>query len=453
MAIRISRRSFIAGSAFVLGAGTAGAQEAQILVAEPRTSNLFGDGPPTQHWHFRTSDDLPVLRARQGEETTLRFINNLEEDIWIHLYGVRADAKTVTVLLPKGPEGTVDLTITPPDAGTFWIGPLLNAAKLRGMGLYAMLIIEEANSAFEDVPLILDDWNVGDDGVLDRNFSDIALAAGEGRLGNWVTINGASKPVIALSSAKPSRLRILNVSNARTYSMQLRGADALLIARDGQPVNPEPVPATGMLLAPGQRADIVPTHSENEIALFLDLGADTLEAAFFTSRGELPRLPRGFVRTSNPWPVMDESKAPRIIPVVLEGGIGGGLKQSRLGNETLPTRALLEKGLAWAINGASGLQQQPLFEVALNETVILAIDNQTKFDQPVAIDGHVWQQHSSNGEQTEGQAWRDTAVIPAKTKASYIFMADNAGLWTLSSLIAERADAGLIGSFMVNTGS
>jgi FtsP/CotA-like multicopper oxidase with cupredoxin domain len=113
MAIRISRRSFIAGSAFVLGGGRAGAQESHILIAEPKTSSLFGDGPPTQHWHFRSSGDLPIIRAHQGEETTLHFINHLEEDIWIHLYGVRADSKSVTVLLPKGPEGT-GLFSTPP---------------------------------------------------------------------------------------------------------------------------------------------------------------------------------------------------------------------------------------------------------------------------------------------------------------------------------------------------
>jgi FtsP/CotA-like multicopper oxidase with cupredoxin domain len=452
MAFKISRRSFITGSASVLAAGKAGAQDATVLVAEPIASKLFGEGSPTRHWHFRAGNDLPVVRARQGEETTLRFINRLEEDVWLHLYGVRADQESVTVLLPKGPEGTVDLAFTPPDAGTFWIGPLLNAAKQRGLGLYAMLIVEEAERAFEDIPIILDDWNVREDGVLDRNFSDIVIAAGEGRLGNWVTVNGISKPLLALSNTKPSRLRFLNVCNARTFNMQLRGADALLIAREGQPVKPEPLPAAGLLLAPGGRADIVPTRSEDDMALYLDLGADTLEAAFFTSRGALPGLPPGYSLPANPWPIIDESKAPRTIPITLEGGIGGGLRQARLGDETLPLRTLLEKGIAWAINGAAGLQQQPLFEALQSETIILAVDNQTNFDQPIAIDGHVWHQLSSNGDETAGQSWSDTAVIPAKARASWAFAAVNPGLWTLTSLIAERADAGLIGSFMVNPG-
>ncbi len=452
MPITISRRYFIAGSALVLCARGAGAQETQVLIAEPKTSKLFGDGPPTQHWHFRTSSELPVVRARQGEQTNLHFINNLAEDIWLHLFGVRADSQTVTVLLPKGPEGTVDLTFTPPDAGTFWIGPLLNAARQREMGFYAMLIVEEANSAFEDIPIILDDWNVEENGVLEKNFADIAIAAGEGRHGNWHTVNGVSKPVVTLFDAKPSRLRLLNVCNARTLNLQLRGAEALLIALDGQPIRSAPLPDSGLVLAPGQRADIVPTRAVDDMALLLDLGNDTLEAAFFTSSGTLPGLAEDFSLPANPWPVIDSNVTPRTIPITLEGGIKGGLKSAIVGTETLELRALLGKGFAWAINGAAGLQQQSLFEVAQNETIILAFDNQTNFDQPVAIDGHVWHQLAADGEQAEGHSWRDTAVIPAKAKASFVFVAVNPGLWTLTSLIAERADAGLIGSFMVNAG-
>jgi FtsP/CotA-like multicopper oxidase with cupredoxin domain len=452
MIIRVSRRVFIVGSALALVEVAARAQEAQVLIAEPKTSKLFGDGPPTQHWHFRSNGDLPVIRIQQGVETNLHFINNLEEDIWLHLYGMRADSSSMTALLPKGPGGTVDLTFTPPDAGTFWIGPLLNAAKQREMGLYAMLIVEEPTPVFEDIPIILDDWKVEENGVLEKNFADIAVAAGEGRHGNWHTVNGVSKPVITLSDARPSRLRLLNACNARTFNMQLRGADALLIARDGQPIKPEPLNAAGLLLAPGQRADIVPVRAVDDMALLLDLGNDTLEAAFFTSGSTLPGLAEEFSLPANPWPAIDPNVTPRTIPITLEGGIKGGLKSARVGSETIELRALLGKGLAWAINGAAGLQQQSLFEVAQNETIILAFDNQTNFHQPIAIDGHVWHQLATNGEQAEGQSWRDTAVIPAKAKASYVFRAANPGLWTLTSLIAERADAGLIGSFMVKSG-
>ena len=42
-----------------------------------------------------------------------------------------------------------------------------------------------------------------------------------------------------------------------------------------------------------------------------------------------------------------------------------------------------------------------------------------------------------------------TVVIPAGQTVSLAFTADNPGLWALHSLVAERADGGLIGTFTV----
>jgi FtsP/CotA-like multicopper oxidase with cupredoxin domain len=39
--------------------------------------------------------------------------------------------------------------------------------------------------------------------------------------------------------------------------------------------------------------------------------------------------------------------------------------------------------------------------------------------------------------------------VPAGETVSVAFLADNAGLWALHSLVAERVDGGLIGSFTV----
>ena len=454
MVLRLSRRSFIAGSALALAGRPAFAQAVQTIIAEPKTSRFFGDGAPTQHWHFRTADDVPVVRVRQGAETSLHFINNLEEDIWVHLYGLRIEAASATALLPRGPAGTLDLVFTPPDAGTFWIGPLLNAAKQRGLGLYAMLIVEEAASPFEDVPLILDDWKVSDEGVLDRNFANIEEAAGAGRMGNWVTVNGTSKPNFALSAAKPTRLRLLNAGNARTLNVQLRGMEAQVIARDGQPIQPQALAAAGLDLAPGQRADIVPAQGGDDMSMLLDLGKDSLEAAFFTAAGALPEAGSSLVLPANPLPTIDATAepAPRKIAIVLEGGIKGGLREARVAGETLDLRALLEKGLAWAINGKAGLQQETLFEAVEGEALILAFENRTEFDQPIAIDGHAWRALTPGSTLNESSPWTDTAVIPARSGAEFLLAGGKAGLWTISSLVAERSDAGLIGSFKVNPG-
>jgi FtsP/CotA-like multicopper oxidase with cupredoxin domain len=40
-------------------------------------------------------------------------------------------------------------------------------------------------------------------------------------------------------------------------------------------------------------------------------------------------------------------------------------------------------------------------------------------------------------------------VVPGLSKVKLAFVADNPGLWVLQSLVAERADAGLMGAFTV----
>ena len=67
------------------------------------------------------------------------------------------------------------------------------------------------------------------------------------------------------------------------------------------------------------------------------------------------------------------------------------------------------------------------------------------FAQPLHIHGHVWQVIGAD----PPAPFQDTVVVPAGEKVAVAFTADNPGLWALHSLVAERADGGLIGSFSV----
>jgi FtsP/CotA-like multicopper oxidase with cupredoxin domain len=65
------------------------------------------------------------------------------------------------------------------------------------------------------------------------------------------------------------------------------------------------------------------------------------------------------------------------------------------------------------------------------------------------IHGHVWQLIAEAGKVMEDQPWRDTAILPGSAKAEYLFVADNPGTFVIQSMMAERCDAGLLGSFEV----
>lgn len=422
-----------------------------IRAGKARRFLLGPDNPPTEVWQFKTSGNLPVLRARQGEEFRFRVFNTLETELWLHFFGVRGASDGMTVTVPAGPEASVDVVFTPPDAGTFWFGPLLDASRQRDMGLSGLLIVDEAQpiSGLADVPLIIDDWMIDEQGRTDQGFGSLKAAIGAGRTGNWFTVNGAYKPRIDIDNAMTSRLRLLNACNARTLMLQFKNIDLIVIAEDGQPVVPRPVGLDPVRLIPGQRMDLLGVHAAEQAVVSLDLQEDVVELAFLVATGQPGAgVADNFVLPANPLPVADAAKA-RTVPLVLEGGARGGLQSARVGEVELPLRSLLEKGLAWAMNGIAGPGGPVLFEATKREMLVLAIDNKTSFAQPLHIHGHVWQLVEQDGKVVDDQPWRDTAEVGSLSTAKLLLVADNPGSWAIQSLIAERCDAGLIGGFRV----
>lgn len=449
----LSRRVFLAGlAASTLPAVAQDVYAGQMLVAEKTTSPLLGEGAPaTSHWHFKTSGSQRILRAKQGQEVRFRVVNALDETLWLHFFGVRGPSDMMTVQVLPNESNAVELVFTPPDAGTFWFGPLLQASKHRDMGLYGMLIVDEAeaNPQLVDVPLIFDDWKLNDAGVIEAGFGDLEAAIGEGRLGNWFTVNGQLRPRITLPAGETARLRLLNAANTRTMNLLFKGADVAVIALDGQPVKMMPLGLEALKLAPGQRADVVLNNAQGQIVLALDLFEDVVEAAFLMQQGVPATLAADFQLKANPLPVVDPDMVPRIVPIVIDGGIKGSLKAARVGDEILELRALLEKGLAYAMNGSAGPGGAPLFEAKKGEVLVLDFDNRASLAQVLHVHGHVWHLLEQDDKVVDGQSWRDTAVIPGLTQAKYLLVADNPGAWAIQSLIAERSDAGMLGAFTV----
>jgi FtsP/CotA-like multicopper oxidase with cupredoxin domain len=455
--MKLSRRDVIA-VAMALGLPRfAVAQDAGeiTLTAEKSTMPILGKGGnKTSVWWFMKDQPIAVLRAKQGQELKGRIVNHLGQDIWLHWFGVRGPSEQMTLNVLPGDGNAVDFAFTPPDAGTFWFGPLQHASEQRDMGLYGMLIVEETTPvvpAFNDLPLIFDDWMLDDKGRPQGKFGDLELAIGEGRLGNWFTVNGAFKSKIKVTLDKPLRLRLLNAANARVMTIMFKGASPLIIALDGQPITQKPMTEDGLKLAPGQRADLLLTEMSPEVAIALDVLDDVTDIAFLQVAGVniSDQLPDTFKLPANPLTELGDLTTARHIPIAIEGGAKGGLQSAKVGDATLDMRGLLEKGLAWAFNGIAGIGGPPLFEAKKAETIILEFSNKTSFPQPIHIHGHVWKLTESDGSPVSDSNWTDTAVVPGLSSAKLAFVADNIGLWVLQSLIAERSDAGLIAAFSV----
>ena len=455
--MKLNRRDVIAG-AMALGLprfAVAQVADGVVLTAEKSTMPILGKGAAkTLVWRFMRDQPIAVLRAKQGQEFKGRIINHLDQDIWLHWFGVRGPSAQMTLNVLPGDANAVAFAFTPPDAGTFWLGPLQHASEQRDMGLYGMLVVEEATPVvpvFNDVPLIFDDWMLDDKGRPQGKFGDLEPAIGEGRLGNWFTVNGAFKSKIKVTLDKPLRLRLLNAANARVMAIIFKGATPLIMALDGQPITPKPITEDGLKLVPGQRADLLLTEMSPEVAIALDVLDDVTDVAFLQVSGVniSDQVADSFKLPANPLLELGDLNRARRIPIEIEGGAKGGLQSAKVGDATLDMRGLLEKGLAWAFNGIAGVGGPPLFEAKKAETIILEFSNKTSFPQPVHIHGHVWKLIESDGAAFSDSNWTDTAVVPGLSTAKLAFVADNPGRWVLQSLIAERADAGLIAAFSV----
>ncbi len=454
--MKVSRRQILAGSASALLAprfvqAETSSDGFQVIRAEALDVNLLSTtSNKSRLWRFTDAEGpITVIRAKQDEEIKLRFINTLDLDIWLHWFGVRGPDGVMTLTLEPGEDKAQDCVFTPPDAGTFWFGPLTDASHQREMGLYGMLIVEGKDDAkFHDLPLILDDWKVNDDGQLTEDFGSLEDAIASGRLGNWFTVNGAYKPKLSAPADKPLRLRILNAANVRTMKLQIKGANPLIATLDGQPISPKRVRDEPVTLAAGQRADLLVDSSTEGLAIGLDLFEDIVELCTIDRDGAtgVAVLEPGFALAANPLSTALALDTAMTVKVILEGGAKGGLKSAKLDGVERDLKALVERGKVWAINGVVGPGGDPLGQFPKGTTVIFEIENKTAFDQPLHIHGHVWRDLAATD-----SPWRDTVIVPSQSVVKLGFIADNPGVWALQGLVAERVDSGLIASFAVTS--
>jgi spore coat protein A len=101
-----------------------------------------------------------------------------------------------------------------------------------------------------DIPLMIVDRAFEEDGAFRHPGMN------SGALGDVILVNGAPWPVLEVDAAR-YRLRILNASNARRYQLRLDPATTLTqIGSDGGLLD-RPVTHGDLLIAPGERFDVV----------------------------------------------------------------------------------------------------------------------------------------------------------------------------------------------------
>ena len=272
-----------------------GEEKVFVLSAEQGETILL-DGKPTNTVGYNGSYLGPTLRAHKGDHVRIVLTNNLSKPVTAHWHGMHLPA-----IMDGGPHQEIapgevwepHWTIEN-EAATLWYHPhvIEHSGEEVYSGLAGLFIVDDENSdslslpkvyGVDDVPLIVQDREFREDGQFVFAPQRKDELGHIGMLGDAILVNGTYAPFVDVP-AKQIRLRILNASNARRYNFGFEDRRTFYqIATDGGLLL-SPVARTRMILAPGERAEVIvdltgeteplalisdAVHEENEVLRFV----------------------------------------------------------------------------------------------------------------------------------------------------------------------------------------
>lgn len=475
----VIRRTFLSGSA-KLGLIAAvqsvisdawGAPQRKLVAAPTQISLVGTSGPQTEVWAYEGSIPGPEIRVKQGDRLRVLVENRLPHETTVHWHGIR---------VPNAMDGVPHLTQKPiapgesflyefdcQDAGTFWYHPHVRSFEQVERGLAGVLVVEETDplTVDRDVVWLLDDWRLTRDAQIVDDFGNMMDVSHAGRLGNTVTINGRVPEQFVIRAGERIRLRLVNAANARIFALEFSGHKPIVVALDGQAVDPHEPPEGRIILGPAQRADIVldcsggPGESRPVLDRFYARQQYRLVDLVYAADAPLRMSPPDHSLKLGPNPLSEPNLGSAVRHAV---EFGGGMMDPKMmramrdGNRSGMMGGMMDqmrRGMVWTINGVSvpggEHTHDPVLSLKRGQTYILDMLNDTAWWHPMHLHGHVFRVFSRNGQQTQRREWLDTVLMAPMERVEIAFVADNPGDWMFHCHILEHQQGGMMGTVRV----
>jgi FtsP/CotA-like multicopper oxidase with cupredoxin domain len=253
------------------------------------------------------------------------------------------------------------------------------------------------------------------------------------------------------------RLRLINAANARIFGLDFRGHRPIVIAADGQPVEPHEAPDNQVILGPAMRVDLIldmtgrPGERFTVVdSFYKDLEYRLLDLVYGPERLRKQPLAPPAPLASNTMPEPDLATAKRH-SIVFGGGMMGGAMMAMMEGQQMDMREMMHNGMAWAINGvaAKGHVMDPLMTLARGRSYVLSMNNDTAWHHPIHLHGHSFRVISRDGQPTRYREWQDTVLMNPRERVEIAFVADNPGDWMFHCHILEHMAGGMMGVIRV----
>ena len=407
----------------------------------------LGAGPDFMGWTFNGQVPGPEIRVKEGEIIRVVLKNYLPEGTTIHWHGIpivnAMDGVPDVTQQSVKPGETFVYEFEARPAGTFIYHS--HVGYQLDQGLYGPLIIEPAKpeeSYDREYSLVLEDWVMKDGGGIARTRRRSPMGRGmmggmmRGHMGGIDTrggpllepvydgyaVNGRVYPAIKPLEVKKGdrvKLRLMNVSSATIYYLQLAGHRLTITQTDGNPI--KPVDTDVIRIGMGERYDVMFTADNPGYWLLaaseegFGEGKLQIPIRYAGSRQKEPIRPvfNAGLRMAvyenfqalNPVENSDADR-PRFYEQFLSGGMHSPF---------------------WSINNQLYPATNPLV-VRKEERVRLAYLNRSMMPHPMHLHGHFFRVVNPA---LPRDRWihKDTLIVDPMQRVDVEFMADNPGRW------------------------
>lgn len=431
------------------------------IVAQEQAVRLRGaKRPPSRVWTYGPKL-LPIHRVRLGDTIRAELVNTLPEHTAIHWHGVRVanamDGVPYVTQPPVQPGQSFVYAFAPPDTGTFFFHPHCNEPGQVGRGLAGILIVEGDEQAPSDADIVMavKDWRLAEDG----SWLDFLTDAGASRAGTFGTeraVNGVPRFAADVPAHGDIRLRLVNLDGTRQVEVGVDGAEAAVIAIDGNPV--APFPLATWRFGPAMRVDLLVRAggAGSSFTAYDYFAATPYPLGRFTAvpspRIQRPFTPPGLFRPEVPR--ADPRAAQRLkfefsaaagSPAALVEDLPDGhpLKDVLLDSLCIGDRTF------WAINkqtwpgGDHRRLPPPLAQLKAGGSYVFELVNATPHPHPIHLHGHTFEVLSASRQKLP-RFLADTVLMQSRERIEIAFVAAP-GNWMFHCHVLEHLETGMMG--------
>ncbi|MTC72885.1 multicopper oxidase CueO [Providencia sp. wls1919] len=241
--------------------------QGNIQIAIKQGISQFVPGKKTTTWGYNGDLLGPALSLKNGQSVNINITNQLPEETTVHWHGLEISGEQdggPQAIIAPGASRKVNFTLNQPEA-TCWFHPHTHGKTgyQVAMGLAGLVLVKDEDSqkhglpsewGVDDIPVILQDKRLKDDGQIDYQLD--VMSAAVGWFGDMMLTNGAVYP----KHVAPKgwiRLRLLNGCNARSLNVSTSDGRKMYVVGSDGGLLAEPIALTELPILMGERFEVL----------------------------------------------------------------------------------------------------------------------------------------------------------------------------------------------------